>query len=494
MNIRKTRPIEDQSIWPALMASLDEPVLQAHMRDKSQKNDVQWMKSFIDVGIFDVTEDIAAYGKNLDVSQVKEAYSNFEARVQSFTAFTTNTKVTSIEEDNLFGSLEGAIVVSCFDANEKIKPVFSAMVARVCEQHEKISGDMLMNPSNDPAFKKAMAHIMIGAICLDMRDELASIGKICPQALHQTVSIETMGRSMKEQVKAMKMSTQNRGSFPIVSMEITPHFAAMMLSRVECLRDIYKINGSSEIPLGRHRQDNNPTLIYLKNLNQAFPTTCTPESQYTALKNFMKNQAAAAQGMPTIMSEVAMLSITSHHSDRIFNLDAVVKAGVFDLDPNKAACLAIKHGEPSVIDAVAPKIHWGLLGREFDGPESPILAAMFEEVAKEKPERTTAMLNLIEHAQSNNALDDVLVTFKKDGYIEPIMALCCNQSHQVLSKYITNGLDLNQPSNTNSTLIAEIEKVSPETASVARSCEARMKAMDILQDLDGILNMKNTRP
>lgn len=481
-SVRDTAPITNQALWPSLMASLDEPVMQAHIRSKSMAVDDLWMRAMLDGGVLSIMD---GFDMRPDSKGDSAFMANWSARVRAFCAFTTKISTQPLANDALVGQLESPMSSLAFAVPESSRDVFRDACAHLCDEYNELNDSRGAIYTRDPSVVKAMTHALVGAIVMDLPDAISLFAEACPRALTHLVPIDELGEQAKRGIR-ITPSSRNSSSYPTVALDVTPTFVALQLSRSECLSCLYAAGVQPLGMLARHTQDLSPESVSLPNLGDYFFMRASPHAQYTAVKALL-DAAPLGRDWREDLVDKALESAGHPGAEHTYNLDAMLRAGVFDLDPVRATNSALVHGHLHILDRVGEQLDWREITRRAKTRESAILASAREELDNPVDGREAAILCLFDRAEKAGHAQALAQTFTTGtdvaNDVEPIISLAKAGFLRVLARYVDAGLDIRMRGPMRTTLLADVEVVSREAAEALRVCDARRRALLLMTDI-----------
>ena len=425
-----------------------------------------------------------------------------------------NVEFQLLEEDECLGSLFPPLEVLFFKIDEVKRSFYRQFLEEMVKHMRAIEHSRPQaNETIRETIRDTLGFCLIGAVLMDMTDEVDSLVQLYPGVEHTAIKIEWMGKDFYKFIVNVK--NHNRGLKKEGDVNdsdcVNAVGVALRLSREACLNVFLKHNPKALEKLGSF---DGKAWWTLNNFQDYFPYACSPSLMARAQainmdtvpkKSFKEGENwynLDAHCGPYKIAQSSKGGIGSCLKDPYFT--AMVRLGVFDKRPEEALPTAVGYGHMELMQRLVPLVKdWDAMRELFAPVRSPIKSAarwgdyqtlLAPEGHAQIEKVVVAFINeCLQRGQRFILLNDPV----KDPYgnqsittIEPFWSIAKWNCHAIMLKLIDEGgVNLNEmmrplDADKELPLMEALDLYAPESAAVIHSHASREKAHALIDEID----------
>lgn len=485
------------------LCGLDDETGLVFIDAKARKQDVEWLNTMLDIGLFDLADEMQETHNWL-----MTPYRTHE-RLTAAVAFLKETHLAKITEDPEYGRLETPTYRMHLDAKEGMAAFFGRYCDRLCEQlpilHANHPGNEDPNASDgcddedferlNGALDKAAAYAIVGATALGLSGSVSKLAQVFPKAQEVGLEPEVVGFALSD---FLYEKNDDVG--------LMPRCFAMLFSDRPCMDVLHGAwsDGHGTYAVIKDTPSNNLDEPSPYGIVEAagviFAPVCEPSAFGKALAMHKNSgEGIRADRWPGQLEE--LLEGKGNFKAMGPYLVAYEEAGYFEFAPTATAEMACKHGHAGILSRLKGELDWEALAEtqplEMTHERSQSVGS---EISAQKDRYDESMAAFCQRAINDGKNDYILIhtPSEKDEatgawFVEPLSFIVKGGFNKTLLKMLDAGLLPTEPPFPETLSPLEIAvlharspgfKGSASTEGLLRAHTARSAAHELLDQMD----------
>lgn len=360
-----------------IISLLPEKVRASLARDSSVRWDFPWLEAIMASGYLNPDEVMDANDENFE-----EIYTAWNIKILRLCHFLPNVKFQLLEEDGLLGRLNPPLEVLSFEIDETKRSFYRRVLKETIKNVKTIENS---KPKTNQTTQETLSHFLVGAVLLDMTEEVEHLVQLCPGIEHAEIDIEWLGNDFyefKKNARNHNRGLEKDGDFS-ESDCINSVNVALRLSREACLNIFLKHNPKALDKLGSFGDGNCWTL---NNFHDYFLYACSPSlmarAQAINMETVSKKSFEKDGNLYNLKPHCGPYHIAQDNRYPVGSLTkepyftAMVRFGVFDKNPEDALPMAVVYAHMELMQRLMPLVKdWEVVKELFAPVRSPITRA-----------------------------------------------------------------------------------------------------------------------
>ena len=360
------RTHEDRAM---VLCGLDDETLLVFIEGKARAQDVGWLSTMLDIGLFDAADE------RQDTHNWLATPYRVHERLTAAMAFLKDTRLAKIAEDPEYGLLETPAYRMHLQFSDEMKAFFVRFSDRLCDQLPILHANHPGNENEDPSssdgcddedftrlknvLEKAAAHAIVGTCAFGIPEAAGNLAKIYPTAQGIGLSPDTVGFALSDFLH----ESSNNG------VGLTPRCFAMLFSNRSCMDRLHTAPGDGHdtyvvINATQSNGLDEPCLYSVVDAaGLIFTPVCEPSAFSKALAMQKSSDDPVGEQTWTYRME-QLLEGKDGFKTMAPYLVAYERAGYFELLPTATAEMACKHGHAGILSRLQGELDWEVLAEK----------------------------------------------------------------------------------------------------------------------------------
>ena len=324
-----------------VLRSISNDALLAEIEDRSIKQDVQWLTSMLEIGLFDLDG----------------------ARLDAFFKFLRSTVMMEVREDPVYGELPIPGYCMTFVASTDFDQFYDRFIDRIVTR--RTSAGRQPDPVRDAPRERelndsaAISKAIVGCIALDKPAQLQRLLSMTPDDCRITVNGAILGFALSDFVTGYS------------GFNFTPFFYALQFSRSEMLGMTFTRGSGGSPGLIARAVGGDLSLSLVEAIGKGIAPTCLPSVYEKALRHFgIDLEAPEFERLRASLGDVVCGA--QRFAGYQPYLIAFLKAGVLDQLASEVAHAACISGMPWIIRGLVASIDWDAIPMRGDEKDDPL--------------------------------------------------------------------------------------------------------------------------